>query len=81
MALAAELSNLNLIPASIQTTATLMLEMPEKCPTITSSHLETRTKVPGASAEVFRQAAETAEANCPISRLLNTTITLDAKLI
>jgi osmotically inducible protein OsmC len=81
MALSGELSKLNLIPVSIQTTATITLEMLEKGPTITSSHLETRGKVPGASAEVFRQAAKAAEANCPISRLLNTKITLDATLL
>ena len=81
MALSGELSKLNLIPASIQTTATITLEMLEKGPTVTESHLETRAKVPGASVEVFQKAAEAARANCPVSRLLNTTITLDAKLL
>ena len=81
MALSGELGKLNLIPASVQTTATITLEMLEKGPTITSSHLQVRAKVPGASADIFRQATETAKANCPVSRLLNTKITLDATLL
>ena len=44
------------------------------------SHLELVAKVPGASEEAFRQAAETAEKNCPISKLLKAKITLDARL-
>jgi osmotically inducible protein OsmC len=80
MALSGELGKQNLTPESIETTCTITLEILDKGPTIVSSHLETKAKVPGASADVFRQAAETAKANCPISRLLNTTISLDAKL-
>jgi osmotically inducible protein OsmC len=81
MALSGELGKLDLTPASIQTTATITLEMLEKGPTIVSSHLETRAKVPGATEDVFRKAAEAARVNCPIARLLNTKITLDAKLV
>jgi osmotically inducible protein OsmC len=38
-------------------------------------------KIPGADEAAFRKAAETAKANCPISRLLNAKIELDAKLV
>jgi len=48
--------------------------------TVTESHLEVVGKIPGASADAFRAAAEAAEKGCPISRLLNTKITMDAKL-
>ena len=36
--------------------------------------------VPGASKEAFDKAANTAKETCPVSRLLNTKITMDAKL-
>ncbi len=80
MALSAELGKAGMTPQSINTTATLTLEMLEGGPTITSSHLETVAKIPGADKEAFEKAANTAKAGCPISRLLNTKITLDAKL-
>jgi len=44
-------------------------------------HLTTKAKVPGASKEKFDTAAANAKAGCPISRLLNTKITLDAQLV
>ena len=49
-------------------------------PTVTASHLEMRAKIPGVSQEAFDKAASEAKAGCPISRLLNTEITLDATL-
>ena len=81
MALSGELTKLHLIPESIETTCTIELEMLDKGPTITKSHLELRAKVPGASEDVFRKAAETAKANCPVSRLLNAAISLNATLL
>jgi lipoyl-dependent peroxiredoxin len=47
---------------------------------ITNSHLDLTAKVPGISADKFQECAADAKANCPISKLLNTNITLDAKL-
>jgi osmotically inducible protein OsmC len=47
---------------------------------ITESHLEVRATVPGIDAEKFSACAEEAKSTCPISKSLNTTITLDAKL-
>ena len=47
---------------------------------ITSSHLEVTATVPGMDAEKFAAAAADAKANCPISKLLNTEISMDAKL-
>ena len=47
---------------------------------ITSSHLEVRATVPGIDAAKFAECAADAKANCPISKLLNTEITMDAAL-
>ncbi len=48
---------------------------------ITHSHLTLQGKVPGISEDKFKEAAEEARANCPISKSLNATITLDASLV
>lgn len=48
---------------------------------VTQSELKLTAKVPGISKEKFDAAAEDAKKNCPISKLLNTNITLDAKLV
>jgi lipoyl-dependent peroxiredoxin len=80
MALSAELGKANLKPNSIETRAALTLEKLDVGFTVTRIHLETVGNVPGASNEAFLKAAEDAKRGCPISRLLNTTITLDAKL-
>lgn len=80
MALSAELGKVNLVPASLRTTCTVTLDKVDGGWGITESHLELRAKVPGASPEAFRKAAEAAETGCPISKLFKTRITLDAKL-
>jgi lipoyl-dependent peroxiredoxin len=48
---------------------------------ITKSELTLTAKVPNISKEQFDVCAKDAEENCPISKLLNTSITLDARLI
>ena len=48
--------------------------------TITEVHLDVKAKIPGASKEAFETAANNAKAGCPISRLLNAKITMDASL-
>ena len=48
---------------------------------IIGSHLTLKAKVPGVSKEKFDECAADAKANCPISKLLNTNITLEASLI
>ena len=80
MALSAELGKASLVPESLRTTATVTLDKVDGNWTVTESHLEVAAKVPGASPEAFRKAAETAETGCPISRLLNAKITMDARL-
>lgn len=83
MALSAQLSNANLPPESLETTASVTLDRTEAGFTITKIHLTTSAKVPGADKAAFDKAAQEAKNNCPISRLFksNTEITLDAKLV
>ena len=47
---------------------------------ITESHLSVNAKVPGINQEQFDAAVADAKANCPISKLYNTTVTVEAKL-
>ena len=80
MALSGAIAAGGMKPESIETKASLTLEKLDVGQTITRIHLDTVAKVPGATPEQFLAAAETAKRTCPISRLLNTTITLEAKL-
>ncbi len=48
---------------------------------ITLAHLTLKAKIPGITEEQFKEATADAKLNCPISKLLNTTITLDASLV
>jgi osmotically inducible protein OsmC len=49
--------------------------------TITTSALRLKAKIPGITPEQFKQAAEEAKLNCPVSKLLKAEITLDASLV
>jgi len=80
MALSAQLGNAGVTPESIATTATLTLEKLESGFTITAIHLTVVAKIPGADKTVFETAANNAKAGCPVSKVLNATITMDAKL-
>ncbi len=80
MAFSMILGEHDLIADEIRTTATVSLEEKDGGFAITKSHLEMTAKIPGADEDTFRQAAETAKKNCPVSRLLNAEITMDAKL-
>lgn len=80
MALSAQLGGANLTPESIQTSATLTMEKLEAGWAITAVHLDVVAKVPGASAEAFNTATKNAKEGCPVSKVLNAKITMDAKL-
>jgi osmotically inducible protein OsmC len=80
MALSGELGKAGLVPEELRTTATVSLDKLDAGWTVTESHLEVVGRIPGGSADAFRAAAEAAEKGCPISRLLNTKITMEAKL-
>ncbi len=81
MALSAELGRAGFTPESIETTATMDFGKTEAGWTAKSIHLDTRAKVPKVDEATFQKAAEAAKKGCPISRLLNTEITLSAKLM
>ncbi|HEY3173862.1 MAG TPA: OsmC family protein [Thermoanaerobaculia bacterium] len=80
MALSAELGKSNVVAEELKTTAPVTLDRVDAGWTVTESHLKVSGKVPGASAEAFRTAAEAAETGCPISRLLRTKISMEAML-
>ncbi|HEY3296662.1 MAG TPA: OsmC family protein [bacterium] len=80
MALSGELTKAGMTPESIHTTATVTLEMLPQGPTVTEIHLDVTAQVPGVDKDAFLKTAEAAKAGCPISRLLNTKITMNAKL-
>src|SRR3984957_4999384 len=78
MALSAQLGGANLTPESINTSAPLSLEKLEGACTIPAVHWDVTAKAPGATAEAFNTAAANAKAGCPVSKVLNAKITLDA---
>ena len=80
MALSAELGNAGMTADSIETTATVTLEKVGEGFSVTSSELKTRVKIAGADKAKFQKAADGAKSGCPISKLLNAKITLDATL-
>ena len=47
---------------------------------ITKSHLTVKAKVPGIDKQKFDECAENAKANCPVSKILNTDISMEASL-
>ena len=80
MALSSELGKLGVTAESIRTTATVSLEKTDAGFTITAVHLDLKAKVPGADKAMFETATNNAKKGCPVSRVLNAEITLDATL-
>jgi osmotically inducible protein OsmC len=80
MALSAQLGTINFVAKTLQTVATVSLEKLDAGWTISGVHLEVSGKVPGISASAFQAAADSAKANCPVSRLLKAEITMTAVL-
>ena len=80
MALSKQLGDAGLTAESINTTAAVRLEKTDAGFSITKVHLDVTARVPGADAAAFETAANNAKAGCPVSRLFNAEITLDAKL-
>ena len=80
MALSNQLAQAGFKADTLETICTITLEQKDGSFAITESHLELRAKVPGASQEVFDKATQGAKTGCPVSKLYNTNITLDAKL-
>jgi osmotically inducible protein OsmC len=80
MALANILGESNLVADSIETRADVTLLKDDTGFSISAVHLTTVAKVPGTDAAGFEAAANKAKAGCPVSKVLNAKITLDAKL-
>ncbi|SFH28778.1 OsmC family protein [Pedobacter insulae] len=79
MKLSFNISAENITPEEIHTKATVNLN-PEKGE-ITDVHLEVKVRASGLSKEKFDELVADAKANCPISKLLNADITIDAELL
>jgi len=67
-------------PDKIATTATITLEPKDGGFAITASHLDVTATIPGIDEATFQDLAGKAKAGCPVSKLLNATITMEAKL-
>ena len=81
MALSGQLGAAGLTADSIKTTAAVRLEKLESGFAVTKIHLEVTASIPGADDAAFQTAAANAKAGCPISKLFNAEITMDAKLV
>ncbi|HEY5751971.1 MAG TPA: OsmC family protein [Chthoniobacterales bacterium] len=67
-------------PDKIETSATITLEPKDGGFAITASHLDVTATIPGIDDATFQDLAGKAKAGCPVSKVLNAAITMDAKL-
>jgi osmotically inducible protein OsmC len=65
---------------AIDTQAKVTLSQSDAGFDISSIHLDVEASVSGADDAAFQEAAETAKANCPVSKVLKADITMSAKL-
>ena len=80
MALSAQLGGAGLTPDHVSTTATVTLEQTDGGFAVTKVHLDVSARVPGADRAAFDTAAGNAKVGCPISKLLNAEISMNAVL-
>jgi osmotically inducible protein OsmC len=80
MALSGQLGAAGLTAESINTTASVSLEKTDAGFAITKVHLEVKAKVPGADQAAFDKATSNAKSGCPVSKVLNAEITMNATL-
>ena len=80
MALSGQLGAAGMTAERIDTKATVTMDKTDDGFTITAVHLDVAVKVPGASADAVRAAANKAKEGCPVSRVLNATITMEARV-
>lgn len=81
MALAMMLGLENLTATHMDTRSEVDLEKDGDGFAVKTVHLTLKAKVPGTTEEAFKAIATKAKENCPISKLLNATITMDASLV
>ena len=80
MAFSMLLGEENFTPDSIDTNATVTLEEKSDGFTVTAVHQEMTARIPNIDQAKFDEIANKAKEGCPISKLLNADITLDATL-
>ncbi len=80
MALSKELGEAGMTAESIHTKAEVTLDKQDGGFAITAVHLSLKAKIPGADRAAFEKAVETAKTGCPVSKVLNAEITLEAVL-
>jgi osmotically inducible protein OsmC len=81
MALSFMLSGEGFVPEELNTTATVTVENYGSGWSVTMVHLDFKAKIANISLDNFQEIAERAKAGCPISRVLDTVIMMDATLI
>ena len=80
MALSGQLGKAGLTASNISTTATVTLDKSGEGFAITAVHLDVRAEVPDADRDAFAEAANEAKNGCPVSKVLNAAITMNAQL-
>jgi osmotically inducible protein OsmC len=80
MALSGQLGAAGMTAESIDTAATLTMEKTDAGFTITAVHLDVSARIPGADPHKFDEAAQNAKKGCPVSRVLNASVTMTARL-
>jgi osmotically inducible protein OsmC len=80
MALSGVLAEAGMTAKQLSTSATVTLAKIDGGFAITDVHLSLVATIPGADQKAFEEAALKAKLNCPVSKLLNANITLDARL-
>jgi osmotically inducible protein OsmC len=81
MALSLMLGEAKMTAEKMETQADVTLEKQDNGFAITSVHLTLKAKIPGADEAKFKEVANKAKEVCPVSKLFNTKITLDASLV
>ena len=81
MALSLILTDAGLKADKLSTSAVVTIEPVEGGFAISASHLTLEATIPGIDQAKFEELAAAAKAGCPVSKVLNATITLDAKLV
>ena len=81
MALSLGLGNAGLTADSIDTKAVVTLDKDGDGFSITAVHLDCEARVPGAETDAFKRITEETKQGCPVSKVLNAKITLEARLL
>ena len=81
MSLSGQLTAAKLTAERIATTATVTVEKLDSGFAITRVHLAVEARIPGVDQATFQRLADAAKTGCPVSKVLNAQITMDAKLV